>query len=112
MNVSTQQEQIAELARSSPEMSFTALNHYLNPDWLTAAFYQCRRDSAPGIDGQTMEEYAEQLELNLQTLLDRAKSGNYFAPPVKRVYIPKDASGKMTRPIGIPVVEDKILQKA
>jgi group II intron reverse transcriptase/maturase len=112
MNVSTQQEQIAELARSSPEMSFTALNHYLNPDWLTAAFYQCRRDSAPGIDGQTMEEYAEQLELNLQTLLDRAKSGNYFAPPVKRVYIPKDASGKKTRPIGIPVVEDKILQKA
>lgn len=112
MIVSTKQKQIAELAKNSPEMSFTALNHYLNPDWLKAAFFQCRWNSAPGIDGQTMEEYAESLESNLQSLLNRVKSGSYIAPPVKRVHIPKDASGKETRPIGIPATEDKILQKA
>ena len=71
-----------------------------------------RKDSAPGIDGQTVAEYGEGLDANLQSLLDRAKSGDYFAQPVKRVHIPKDISGKETRPIGIPATEDKLLQRA
>ena len=112
MSVLTKQKRIAQLARQSPDMSFTALNHYLDLDWLKAAYSRCRKDSAPGVDGQTMADYEIDLEQNLESLLNRAKSGSYFAPPVKRVYIPKDATGKETRPIGIPAIEDKILQRA
>jgi hypothetical protein len=61
------------------------------------------------VDGQTADEYAAQLEGNLQALLERAKSGTYRAPPVRRAYIPKD-SGEM-RPLGIPTFEDKVLQR-
>jgi RNA-directed DNA polymerase len=63
------------------------------------------------VDDQTAEAYAADLERNLQDLLDRAKSGRYRAPAVKRVHIPK-GDGQTTRPIGIPTFEDKILQRA
>ena len=63
------------------------------------------------MDRQTAEEYATNLEGNLRSLLDRAKSGTYRAPPVRRVHIPK-GSGAETRPIGIPTFEDKVLQRA
>jgi group II intron reverse transcriptase/maturase len=64
------------------------------------------------VDGQTAEEYEVNLEANLQNLLDRAKSGTYVAPPVRRVHIPKAGSPNETRPLGIPTFEDKILQRA
>ena len=64
------------------------------------------------MDGQTWTEYAKNLEANLQSLLDRAKSGTYRAPPVRRVHIPKAGSTTETRPIGIPTLEDKVLQRA
>ena len=92
-------------------MSFTSLNHYLDVDWLREAYRRLRKDSAPGHDGRTVAEYGQDLETNLQSLLDRAKSGTYVAPPVRRVHIPKGA-GKATRPIGIPTTEDKLLQRA
>jgi RNA-directed DNA polymerase len=111
MNVSTKQQRIAELAKQRPEMRFTSLNHYLDVDWLREAYRQLRRDSAPGHDGQTVADYGKELETNLQSLLDRAKSGTYVAPPVRRVHIPK-GTGKDTRPIGIPTTEDKLLQRA
>ena len=60
----------------------------------------------------TAAEYEENLEANLESLLDRFKSGRYRAPAVRRVYIPKDGKGKKTRPIGIPTLEDKVLQRA
>ena len=63
------------------------------------------------MDGQTAADYAADLEGNLRSLLDRAKSGRYQAPPVRRVHIPK-GTGSETRPIGIPTFEDKILQRA
>jgi group II intron reverse transcriptase/maturase len=87
------------------------LNHYLDVEWLTEAFHRVRRDGAPGVDGQTVAAYGQHLEANLPSLLHRAKSGTYFAPPVKRVHIPKDGS-KETRPIGMPTTEDKVLQRA
>jgi RNA-directed DNA polymerase len=64
------------------------------------------------VDGQTGEDYAENLAGNLQSLLDRAKSGTYRAPPVRRVHIPKAGSPHETRPLGIPTFEDKVLQRA
>jgi len=109
-DISTRQRKIAELAQQAPEMSFTSLNHYLDLDWLREAYRRTRKDGAVGVDGQTAEEYAEHLEENLQDLLDRAKSGRYRAPAVRRVHIPK-GEGK-TRPIGIPGFEDKVLQRA
>src|SRR4029077_18391517 len=111
MEVLTKQIQIAELAAARPEVSFTSLNHYLDMDWMKEAYRRTRRESAPGVDGKTMEEYGQELESNLQELIGRAKSGRYHAPPVRRVHIPK-GDGKETRPIGIPTCEDKVLQRA
>jgi len=110
-SVSTRQQRIAMLAKQSAQTAFISLNHYLDLDWLREAFRRTRKDGAPGVDGQTWAEYAENLEKNLQSLLDRAKSGTYRAPPVRRVHIPK-GTGRETRPIGIPTLEDKVLQRA
>jgi RNA-directed DNA polymerase len=111
-SVSTKQQRIAQLAKQSPQMAFTSLNHYLDLSWLRAAFYATRKDGAPGVDGETWHAYERNLEANLQGLLDRAKSGSYRAPPVRRVHIPKGSSTTETRPIGIPTLEDKVLQRA
>ena len=81
-------------------------------DWLKEAYRRTRKDGAVGVDGVTADEYEQELEGNLQNLLDRAKSGTYRAPPVRRVHIPKGGSTTETRPIGIPTLEDKILQRA
>jgi group II intron reverse transcriptase/maturase len=110
--VSTRQQRIAELARQNKQMAFTSLNHHLNLSWLLEAFWSTRKDGAPGVDGQTFEDYYADLVANLRSLLDRAKSGTYRAPPVRRVHIPKGSDPKETRPIGIPTLEDKILQRA
>jgi RNA-directed DNA polymerase len=109
--ISTRQQTIARLARQAPEMSLTSLNHHLDLSWLQEAYQRTRKDGAAGVDGQTAAGYAEHLEANLQDLLDRAKSGRYRAPAVKRVHIPK-GDGRATRPIGIPTFEDKVLQRA
>ena len=109
--VSTKQQQIAELAQQSPQMAFTSLNHHLDLVWLVEAYNRTRKDGAAGVDGQTANDYGLTLGDNLKSLLDRAKSGTYRAPPVRRVYIPK-GTGNETRPIGIPTLEDKVLQRA
>jgi group II intron reverse transcriptase/maturase len=92
-------------------MGFTSLAYLMDIDWLREAFHRTRKDGAPGVDGRTWAEYAVNLEDNLQSLLDRAKSGTYRAPPVRRVHIPKAGSPTETRPIGIPTLEDKVLQR-
>lgn len=110
--VSTKLERIAELAKQMPSAVLTSLSHHIDIDLLHEAFRRVRKDGAAGVDGQTAEEYAMNLEGNLQSLLDRAKSGDHYrAPPVRRVHIPK-GDGSKTRPIGIPTFEDKVLQKA
>jgi len=109
--VSTKQQRIAELARQAPSMSFTSLAYFIDIDWLHEAYRRTRKDAAAGVDGQTAADYEGNLQGNLQALLDRAKSGTYYAPPVRRAYIPK-GTGAETRPIGMPTLEDKILQRA
>ena len=107
----TVQQRIAQVARERPHEVFTSLNHYLDVEWLKAAYERVKPDSAPGIDGQSWADYGKDLEKNLLALLNRVKSGSYVAPPVKRVQIPK-GDGKETRPIGMPTIEDKVLQRA
>jgi len=84
-------------------MAFTSLAYLMDIDWLKEAYRRTRKDGAVGVDGVTAEEYEQNLEGNLQSLLDRAKSGTYKAPPVRRVHIPKGSSKTETRPIGIPI---------
>ncbi len=109
--VSTKLERIAKQAKQAPDMAITSLSHHIDIDWMREAYRRTRKDGATGVDGQTADEYASNLEGNLRSLLDRAKSGAYRAPPVRRVHIPK-GDGSQTRPIGIPTFEDKILQRA
>jgi len=109
--VSTRQQRLAELAKRHPQMGFTSLNHYLDLPWMLQALNRTRQDGAPGVDGRTAEDYGLHLLDNLESLLSRAKSGTYRAPPVRRVRIPK-GTGKETRPLGIPTYEDKVLQRA
>jgi RNA-directed DNA polymerase len=111
-SVSTKQERIATLAKQSPQMAFTSLAYLMDIDWLKEAYRRTRKDGAAGVDGVTAEAYEQNLEENLQRLLDRVKSGTYRAPPVRRVHIPKGGSSTETRPIGIPTLEDKVLQRA
>lgn len=110
--VYTRRERIATLAKQSHERAFLSLNHYLDFHWLETAFGRTRKDGAVGVDGQTAAAYEANLETNLQSLLDRAKSGTYHAPPVRRVHIPKGPGSTETRPLGIPTFEDKVLQRA
>jgi RNA-directed DNA polymerase len=109
-NVSTKTKRIVKLAQQSPSMVIKTLAHHVDMSWLREAYRRTRKRGATGVDGQTAEEYARQLESNLTKLLEQAKSGSYRAPPVKRVYIPK--GNGQSRPLGIPTFEDKVLQRA
>jgi group II intron reverse transcriptase/maturase len=111
-NVLTKQQRIAELACMHREVSFTSLAYYVDEEWLQEAYRRTRKDGAVGVDDVTAAEYESKLTENLKSLLTRFKTGKYYAPPVKRVYIPKDVKGKEMRPLGIPTLEDKILQRA
>ena len=109
-SISTKLERIAMLARTTPGMPLTTLAHHIDVEWLHEAYRHTRKGGAVGIDGQSAEQYAVALEDNLRSLLERAKSGRYRAPAVRRVHIPK-GKGE-TRPLGIPTFEDKVLQRA
>ena len=111
-SVYTKQQRIAELAKQMPDAGFTSLAYHIDLEWLKEAYGRTRKDGATGVDDMTAAQYETDLENNLSSLLERFKSGNYFAPPVKRVYIPKEVGGEPIRPIGIPTLEDKILQRA
>jgi RNA-directed DNA polymerase len=111
-DISTRQERIAEVSRRVPSMVWTTLAHHIDVEWLAEAYRRTRKDGAVGIDGMTAQKYETELLANLEDLLARFKTGRYRAPPVRRVYIPKDDMAKKTRPISIPTLEDKILQRA
>ena len=106
---------LTEKARANPKLRFTSLAHFLNEDFLKGCFKEIRRkkgpggrDKAPGVDGLGVGEYGENLEANLKGLVVRMKAKAYRPQPVRRVYIPK-SDGKQ-RPLGIPAVEDRIVQ--
>ena len=108
--ISPKLERIAELAKADSELQFTSIAHLLNVEMLREAFRLLRKDAASGVSGITAREYAENLEANLEYLHDRLRNQRYKAPPVKRVWIDKGKGKK--RPLGIPEIEDKIVQKA
>ena len=83
-DISTKCRRIAELAKEDPQRVFTSLAHFIDLDWLREAYRRTRKNGAVGVDRQTAEDYAANLDENLASLLDRAKSGRYRAPPVRR----------------------------
>ena len=103
---------IGQLARKDEKARFTSIYHYVTDvDHLRASYEETEKDSAPGIDGVTKEEYGKGLEGNLKELADRLGRLGYKPKPVRRVYIPKPGSQKK-RPLGIPCFEDKVVQMA
>ena len=101
---------IALKSREDPKCKFTSLIHLLTEDFLKECFRELKRNKSPGIDGVTVNEYGERLDKNIADLVARLKAKQYKPKPVKRVYIPKPNGGK--RPLGIPAIEDKIVQMA
>jgi RNA-directed DNA polymerase len=108
--VSTKQELIAKTAKEHAGKPLTNLHHYIDEEWLRESLNRLNKESAAGVDGTTYYEYEEEKDTRLPDLLGRFKTGKYYAPPVRRIYIEK-GNGKK-RPIGIPTIEDKILQGA
>ena len=103
-------DRLAVLARSDRDRQFTALAHLLTPAALAQAFSQLRRDAGAGVDGVTYREYAPEATVRLAELHRRLVNQQYRAQPLRRGYVPKE-NGKQ-RPIGVPVLEDKIVQRA
>lgn len=109
-SVRTRQEHIAHIAKKYADSPTTTLSYHMDMLWMREAFSRLKKDSATGIDGVTVQDYATELESNLADLLERAKSGRYRPPPGKRVQIPKNE--KETRPISISTTENKVLERA
>lgn len=109
-DISPRLQRIAELAKQMPDKAMRSLAHHIDISFLREAYRLTRKDGATGVDGLTAADYEADLDANLASLLDRFKSGSYRAPPVRRAFVPKAKGDK--RPIGIPTIEDKILQRA
>lgn len=100
---------IAEKARNEPKFRFTSLFHLMNTELLRECFQRLKKNKAAGVDEVTKEMYAADLETNLIKLVDRLQRMAYIPQPVRRVFIPKTGSDKL-RPLGIPTLEDKLVQ--
>src|SRR6202789_3770789 len=104
-------ERVRQAAGKDKKLRFTALLHHIyNLETLRTAYLRLKKEAAPGVDGETWRHYGEALEDNLQDLSHRLKRGAYRARPVRRAYIDKNDGRK--RPLGVPVLEDKIVQRA
>ena len=102
---------IRQTAKGRPGAKFTTLMHHIyQVERLRAAYMACKRDAAAGVDGQTWASYAQNLEANLRNLSDRLGRAGYHPQPLRRAYIDKTDGSK--RPLGVPVLEDKIVQRA
>jgi group II intron reverse transcriptase/maturase len=109
-SMSTKHIQIAELAKKDKGKKFFSIAHLLTPDALYEAFEGLRKEASVGVDGVTYAGYEADVWENIRKLHGRLKNGQYRAQPLRRVYIPKEDGRR--RPISIPSLEDKILQKA
>jgi len=103
-------ERIRQAARQRKEERFTALLHHVDVDLLRQAFFEIKKDAAPGVDGVRWGDYEAELESNLAALHARVQRGAYRAQPSRRVYIPKP-DGRQ-RPLAVAALEDKIVQRA
>jgi group II intron reverse transcriptase/maturase len=104
-------ERVRQVAKKDKTIRFTALLHHIcEPETLRFAYLQLRKDAAAGVDGETWRHYGESLDERLHDLSHRLQRGAYRAQPVRRTYIPK--SDGRQRPLGIPALEDKIVQRA
>ncbi len=101
---------VQEVAQAKAQERFTSVAHLLTEEALTRSFRGLRADAAPGVDGQTKASYGEHLEHNVHALHQRLKAGRYRAQPVLRHWLDKPDGGQ--RPIGLPALEDKIVQGA
>jgi group II intron reverse transcriptase/maturase len=108
--MSTELARIAELANKNKELKFLSVAHLLTVEAMERAYLSLKKEASAGVDGITYAQYEVKVRENLERLHDRLKSGRYRAQPLRRSYIPKQ-DGRL-RPIGIPVLEDKIVQKA
>jgi len=102
-------ERIAGRARRESWCRFTALAYLLDEEFLKECYNRLERNRAGWIDGVSWQEYGKQLDRNKKRLVERMKAKQYKPQPVRRVYIPKDEHSE--RPLGLPAVEDKIVQK-
>src|SRR6202043_2216069 len=108
--MSTEIGRLSELAKEDPKRQFFSIAHLITPEKMYAAFLSLRKDASAGVDGVTYEEYEKDAARNIRELHQRLKEGKYRAQLLRRIYIPKE-NGKQ-RPISIPALEDKIVQKA
>jgi RNA-directed DNA polymerase len=108
--VSQALERIRQAARQRKKERFTALLHHVNVDLLRQAFFEIKKDAAPGVDGVTWQDYEAGLERKLEDLHARVQRGAYRALPSRRVYIPKPDGQQ--RPLAVAALEDKIVQRA
>src|ERR1700749_207636 len=109
-SVSQALERIRKVARERKKEKFTALLHHINIDLLEEAFFELKKNAAPGVDRLTWKDYEADLEHNLEDLQGRVQRGAYRALPSRRVYIPKP-DGRQ-RPLAVAALEDKIVQRA
>lgn len=110
--MSTQLVQIAKKAQSDRKVRFTSLAHLLTPEFLKETWGTINRRGAGGVDGESIEQFESELEQRIQEIYEQLRAGAYRAPPVRRVEIPKGPGKIGTRPLGIPTVADRLLQKA
>lgn len=108
--VETKLKRISEISQKNPKEVFTSSGHLINKEMLEICHREMDKNKAVGIDGVSKEMYEENLDENLERLVKALKNKLYKPQPVKRVHIPK-GNGK-TRPLGIAVYEDKLVQQA
>ena len=110
--MSTQLSRITKRAKWDRKARFTSLAHLLTPEFLRETWGKMNRRAAGGVDGKSAEQFESELETHIEEICAHLKAGTYRAPPVRRVDIPKGPGKDGTRPLGIPTVGDRLLQRA